>query len=190
MGGFGSGRHRSWKKRTTESCSAIDTTYLRRWGLLVPGIRWSGELSWTRGGAAEPHSRVSYVLTAGEADGTLRLTYTVVVSKERFDYSVRLVATPCHFGGVRWWFVCPLARTGVVCGRRVRKLYLSGRYFGCRHCHDLTYRSRQESDSRAYALARAGLEAIGHPAGKSVTQLGIMLKALTLVEKRLDRLDT
>ena len=71
------------------------------------------------------------------------------------------------------------------------KLYLppGGRYFGCRHCHDLTYRSRQESDARVYALARAGLDAIDAPGRKSVTELGIALKALTLIEKRLGRFD-
>src|SRR5262249_51545398 len=103
------------------------------------------------------------------------------------DYSVRLVTTPCHLGGVRWWFICPLSRNGVGCGRRVRKLYLCGKYFGCRHCHNLTYRSCQESDSRVYALARAGLDAMPQPGQASVAQLGIALKALTLMQKRMDR---
>ncbi len=31
------------------------------------------------------------------------------------------------------------------CGRRVGKLYLAGRYSGCRACHGLTYASRNES---------------------------------------------
>jgi hypothetical protein len=43
--------------------------------------------------------------------------------------------------------VCPLRVDGRSCGRRVGKLYLppAGGYFGCRHCHDLTYTSCQES---------------------------------------------
>ncbi len=41
-----------------------------------------------------------------------------------------------------------------VCGRRVRKVYLRGEYFGCRHCHNLAYASSQESDSRVYAALR------------------------------------
>jgi hypothetical protein len=38
----------------------------------------------------------------------------------------------------------------------VRKLYLppDGRYFGCRHCYRLTYRSVQEHDKRVDALIR------------------------------------
>jgi hypothetical protein len=66
---------------------------------------------------------------------------------------------------------------------------LRSKYFGCRHCHDLTYRSSQESDSRVYALARAGLDAIPRIEGASVTQLGLALKALTLMQKRFDRFD-
>jgi hypothetical protein len=35
----------------------------------------------------------------------------------------------------------------VGCGRRVGKLYLppGGKYFGCRHCYNLTYTSSNES---------------------------------------------
>ena len=113
---------------------------------------------------------------------TLTVSCCAVVSR-----SIRLVTTPCHLGGVRWWFVCPLAAGGRACGRRVRKLYLCGRYFGCRTCHRLTYRTSQESDSRVYALLRGGLDGMGDPRRMSVPQLGIALKALTLRQKRIDR---
>jgi hypothetical protein len=33
-------------------------------------------------------------------------------------------------------------------------------------------------------MARTGLDAIGDPTGASVAQLGVMLKALTLVQRR------
>jgi hypothetical protein len=187
MGGMGSGERWS-KKSVVEHCYAIDTADLRRWKLLTPGItNRPGSLQWSRGGA--PSSSVSYLLTVGEHDGTLRLIYSMKSLDAELDYPVRLMTTPCHLGGVRWWFVCPLAKDGVACGRRVRKLYLSGRYFGCRHCHDLTYRSRQESDARVYALARAGLDAMPQFGQASVAQLGVALKALTLLEKRLGRCD-
>jgi hypothetical protein len=40
-----------------------------------------------------------------------------------------------------------LSRNGVYCGRRVAKLYEApgAVYFGCRHCYDLSYESRNES---------------------------------------------
>jgi hypothetical protein len=40
-----------------------------------------------------------------------------------------------------------------------------------------------------YALARAGLDAMPDIDRASVTQLGLALKALTLMQKRLDRFD-
>jgi hypothetical protein len=45
---------------------------------------------------------------------------------------------------VHWWLRCPK------CDRRVVALYaLPGeRRLACRHCHDLTYQSRQVSDKR------------------------------------------
>ena len=63
------------------------------------------------------------------------------------ELPVSLTRTYPHFGGVRWWFTCPLIRDGMACNRRVAKLYLpSGtEYFGCRHCHSLTYTSCQDS---------------------------------------------
>ncbi|MHC4354801.1 MAG: hypothetical protein ACYS0H_19035, partial [Planctomycetota bacterium] len=47
---------------------------------------------------------------------------------------------------------------GVYCGRRVGTLYLvsGGKYFGCRHCYNLSYESRNEP-----RLARPG--GIGYP---------------------------
>lgn len=53
---------------------------------------------------------------------------------------------------------------GVVCHRRVRKLFLppGAKYFGCRACYDLTYESAQSHDARVgklmknpWALAKA-----------------------------------
>jgi hypothetical protein len=188
MGGFGSGQRWS-KKAVVEGCYAIDTATMKRWKLLVPGIaERPGSFQWRRGTEEKPSSSVGYRLTVGQDSGTLRLMYSMKSLNADLDYSVRLVTTPCHLGGSRWWFLCPLSRNGVACGRRVRKLYLSGKYFGCRHCHHLTYTSRQESDSRVYALARPGLDAMPELGRASVSQLGLALKALTLMERRLGRL--
>src|SRR5262245_28895646 len=133
MGGFGSGER--WSKKTTvESCYSLDTVRLKRWKLLVPGITDRlGFFEWRRGEEEKPSSSVSYLLTVGDHAGTLWLMYTLGSGKESLDYPIRLETTGCHLGGVRWWFTCPLAVNGRVCGRRVRKLYLCGKYFGCRH---------------------------------------------------------
>jgi hypothetical protein len=192
MGGLGSGERWS-KKAVVEGRYSIDTASLRRWKLLAPGAAGrAGTFLWGRDADGKASSSVAYVLTVGRETGTLRLLYALKSAGADLDYPVRLVATPCHLGGVRWWFLCPLSKNGVPCGKRVRKLYLSGRYFGCRHCHDLTYRSSQESDSRVYALLRGGLErltTLGDFSRMPVTQLCLAMKALTLEQKRLDRLD-
>ena len=65
--------------------------------------------------------------------------------QKQFGYCVDLVTTPCRYGGLRFWFRCPLLVNGQPCGKRVAKLYKVGNYFGCRDCHNLTYRSRSLS---------------------------------------------
>jgi hypothetical protein len=90
----------------------------------------------------------------------LRIQYvqTDTWTKEEtdFDYKVPLTTTRCNFGGIRYWFVCPLVVNGKPCRRRVAKLYKppNAKYFGRRHCHDLTYTSCQEHDKRVDALVR------------------------------------
>lgn len=188
MGGTWSG-YRWRKKRTVENCHALDTANLKRLGLLVPGTTdRRGTLRWTHGG--KQTSVVSYTITVGQTTGGLGLAYQMKSAEGDVAYAIRLVTTPCHLGGVRWWFVCPLVRSGVACGRRVRKLYLGGRYFGCRHCHGLTYTSTQQSDSRVYAALRGGIDFSQFDDMRTmpVSQLGFALKVLTFQEKRLDRL--
>lgn len=76
----------------------------------------------------------------------VKLYYTIknnVTDEEKFmDYIVFLTWTNCNYGGRRPWFLCPK------CNRRVAKVYLRYNIFLCRHCHDLTYTSCQESGDR------------------------------------------
>ena len=73
-------------------------------------------------------------------------TYRHTDEKTHFDYIINLTTTPCSLGGIRYWFFCPMGKNGSCCGPRVAKLYKppSPVYFGCRHCHNLTYESRNE----------------------------------------------
>jgi hypothetical protein len=182
MGGLGSGE-RCEKKGVVEGNLALDTSDFKRKKLLVANRQFAGSITWSGG------STIKVVLQVGEEAGSIQLIYHFPdASRTSCNYSVRLVATPCHLGGRRWWFLCPLHRNGVGCGRRVRKLYLVGRYFGCRHCHELTYRSCQESDSRVYAMIRSGLLAnTPDVKGWPLTQFGVALKAATLQQRRAER---
>ena len=63
----------------------------------------------------------------------MRLSY-ITNDGHSFDYKIKLASTPCSYGGIRYWFLCPK------CDRRIGTLYLSG-YFLCRYCLNLTYKS-------------------------------------------------
>jgi hypothetical protein len=81
--------------------------------------------------------------------GLVKLSYSCCRNGgewEKLDYPIKLQTTACHYGGVRYWFICPLEG----CGRRVALLYLGDKYFTCRHCYKLAYRCQRETaDDRA-----------------------------------------
>jgi hypothetical protein len=152
MGGSGSGNHYHWwrssKKTVVEDCRSLDANRWMREGILKTGVRLTGSWAWFRDKArTKQTSAISYEINTRDAPPWLRLIYIFTATKDALDYRIRLVTTRPRFGGLRWWFICPLVVNGRACGRRVGKLYLppSGRYFGCRHCHKLTYTSCQES---------------------------------------------
>jgi hypothetical protein len=155
MGGPGSGASyyhwwRPAKKDTVEDCLSLDANRWMREGILKPGVWQAGRWRWEyRDGPGLP---IDYAVdTQDMAFPTVRLAYSWAwrssPQAESADYRVGLTTTRPRFGGLRWWFVCPLVVNGVACGRRVGKLYLppGGRYFGCRRCYNLTYTSCQES---------------------------------------------
>jgi hypothetical protein len=88
---------------------------------------------------SEPSGRnfVRYRVDTWEsAHPRVQLTYDRYA--EHLDYPVFLETSLSQFGGLRWWFQCPL------CRRRVQKLFLPPRAsrFACRHCHNLSYATR------------------------------------------------
>ena len=63
---------------------------------------------------------------------------------ENHTESLEIVRVPCRFGGERPYFICQGRSVDDGCGRRVGKLYRSGKRFLCRHCCQLTYESQCE----------------------------------------------
>jgi hypothetical protein len=147
------------KKNTVEDCHSISTAHLRKHDYFC-GYR-CGTVSW-KNGRGEKIASISLIVCTTDSEYYARFQYTHTCrstgEKTECDYKVRLVTTPCHLGGIRWWFICPLSHDGVPCGRRVGKLYCppGGKYYGCRHCYNLSYESRNEP-----RLARPG--GIGYP---------------------------
>ena len=146
MGGTGSGRYGG--RAVVDACRSLDVNRLHREGCLQPG--WWGAWQWTRRGG-----KLASITLRAEA-GRLHLSYRVRIGDEWEDVeeTVRIVRAPCRFGGTRPYFICPGVVSGVACGRRIAKLFGSGRYFLCRHCYGLAYPSQREQPHER-ALRRA-----------------------------------
>jgi hypothetical protein len=132
----------------------LDILDLQREGFLELAAGVFSQIQWTNNG--RPRSSVGYMLAKQEAlPVSLRLQYTTTKGVPKAcDYWISIISTPCNYGGVRFWFICPGWKNGIACRRRSRKLYLSprGHVFACRVCHELTYESRQKSGSLFYEL--------------------------------------
>jgi hypothetical protein len=58
-------------------------------------------------------------------------------------YHIEWTTTPCHFGGKRFWLICPF------CGEKKLSLFFVDGWFKCRKCGDLLYdRQRLSRSSR------------------------------------------
>jgi len=143
------------RKNRVDEVRSIDILDLQRKKVFCrePGSIWTS--SWSRNG--EVVASISYRVEAGE-DGPsgLRFMYAITDSdteeKRDYNYVIPVVATPCNYGGSRWWYICPLVVNGRSCQSRCRIVYMpqGSEYFGCRECHRLTYESRQRHRDKFY----------------------------------------
>jgi len=159
VGGLGSGWQRS-KRATVEDSLSLSLPTLLRLRALLPGARASGSWCWTREGEDAPHAMIGYEASLVDRSAAwLRLNYRV--NGDPVDDTIALAATIPHYGGLRWWFICPHGNHGIRARRRVMKLYLppGRRYFRSREAHGLTYKSCQEStkDRSLFRLLSADL---------------------------------
>ncbi len=151
MGGFGSGNwYRFDKKSTVEESLTLAMRDFR--GRI--DAHSSGTFTWTW--ASGNKYSIGYFVTWGDAP-TITLHYRWRDSED-VQIPVHLQSTPTQFGGERWWFTCPLIVSGAACNGRSGKLHLppGAKYFGCRKCHDLTYRSCQEAHQEERLFASIG----------------------------------
>lgn len=139
-------RYRWDKKGTVEQYIFLSTTILKGYGYFKSMGSKFGTIRWFNHQDAVIAS-ICFQVNLMENIGKVQLFNE--------GYSIGLVATPCYFGGKRWWFICPLMKDGVVCGRRAGKLYLGEKYLGCRHCYSLTYRSCQTHDARVDRIRKS-----------------------------------
>ncbi len=132
---------------------------------------------------SEPYARFTYSISDREGNST------------SYDLEVSLVTTPCNFGGVRYWFACPM------CSRRVGGLYLAPgeRYFMCRKCNNLTYHSRNRCVMGAFGHTSRQIDKLrseikrwtwrGRPTRKVRRLLSLERKAGVLGEYSMRRIE-
>ena len=136
------GRHST--KDTVDGTRNLDVLYFQQRGLFSWTPRFTYTMSWRLG--EEIVSSISYALVGPCGSLTaLRLKYSAIHWEEKSpcEYQVGLTSTSCNYGGFRYWFLCPLWKSGLPCNRRCRFLYLpsGNNYFGCRKCYELAYES-------------------------------------------------
>ncbi len=143
--------------RYTDEVLWLDMREVARQGPMTAGRAWA--VTWSRHGRDIGDARLGIETASEDASWMTRvISYAVGVKgselvpvQDRFP----LEASPCHFGGVRWWLRCRR------CGERVAVVYAAGadHRFVCRGCAGLAYRSTRigeldRVDRSRYRLAR------------------------------------
>jgi len=159
MGGFGSGRHDG--KQKAEHCRKIDINKLLQAGCLKSG--YSGGWQWLEDG--EQVANIGFNTVGNKI--TLRYRFRSNGSDwEEIEQPTQIRWTPCRYGGERPYFRCPGGVNGRACGRNAIKLFSGGKYFLCRHCYDLAYKSQSETRAdRLFRRANKRRMALGGEAG-------------------------
>lgn len=133
-GGSRYGAGRPGYKLTAEATRRIDIRSWQRGGYLKVGgaFNWL----WTRNGEATGNIGVVVSPTC------VRLIYSMQSHGDEWrdaSQTIPLTTTPCHYGGSRPWFACP------ICRKRKAVLYMRGGRFACRDCNRISYRSQSGS---------------------------------------------
>lgn len=127
---------------TVESTKSLSIFWLKENGYLGKDNYRYGGIKWSING--NPTGNINFRISTSEDRPYIRLIYRSRNGCETewtdMDYKIKLVRTPCFFGGFRWWFQC------CHCSRRVGIIYVSGNYFTCRHCANLSYDSCNENN--------------------------------------------
>lgn len=123
-------------------CRTLNINRMVETGAIKQGTSQSGTWAWTNSETGEQKASIGYHSHAWDLNGAyLRVHYTLTDSGKAMDYNIPLIATKAHFGGVRFWFKCP------VTGRKATKLFLpyGATFFACRQAYRLKYASQSQS---------------------------------------------
>ena len=135
--------HNTQPKKEADNLTKLSIFYLNQQGLLKQGTR-SRILTWQRNSLGHKTSRsINLTTTITNEHQTVTVRYVLEKrgTRKDFAYNINLTTTPCNLGGERYWFTCPVPH----CNKRVGMLYIAGDTFTCRHCCNLTYKSKKEN---------------------------------------------
>ena len=151
MGGFGSSRWEDHvRARPVENCLPLDCARLKAACAFeaapgeqvqlrpkLEGLPMPGAQSVRRTGSGPGALTVQFRPFDPAAGHPFSKGYAGKLQRQR----VQLLTTRPHFGGVRYWIACP------ACEKRKGVLWLPPYHsrYRCRTCHELTYRSCQQS---------------------------------------------
>lgn len=131
-----------WSRRSLVSeCKSLDIKFLMKHEYLTKECWKRGNVQWSRNG--NPTGNIDIITSTGEnpyIEFSYISTNRSTQEKKDYDYKRSLVSTPCHFGGIRWWFVCS------ECNCKCSTLYLdTADVFICRKCNNLAYDSQNQN---------------------------------------------
>jgi hypothetical protein len=120
------------RRSTTGDLRRFAVHEIVAYGLKLRGASFGWH--WSREGKTQ--ASIGASVQGGEYDATLVLNYTLNGSP--VTPRIRLAASPCRFGGVRWLAICPNT------GRCVAHLYIGGSGAFSRHAYGLAFNSQRE----------------------------------------------
>ena len=141
MGGKGSG---NWYRCSTslkvDNVRCIDINRMLQEGAIKTNAITSGTWVWKDAETGEQTSSIGYAANTDTPSPYVRLNYTIIDTDESCDYMIKLSATTPHYGGKRYWFICPYT------GKRTTKLYrpYGAHKYGSRQAFNLKYKSQSE----------------------------------------------
>jgi len=117
-----------------EQSNTLSIFWLKKMHILIPkqfdGGGNSGTITWTHGWNRNSTISTNMKDTTGE-ENHIRLYYTHTDrrsgEKSEMDFKIPLTTTLCNYGGVRYWFICPLSKNGQYCGKGVGAIYSIGK---------------------------------------------------------------
>lgn len=134
-------------KSTTGQSLSFSMKFINDHLDLNAGVKASQTISWSTNGRV--NSSISYTINTAAVPYHIELSYCR--GETNFKYNIELTTSTPHYGGKRWWFICPITK------ERCGVLYLPphSTYFASRKGHNIAYTSQNESWIDRFTRRRA-----------------------------------